>query len=156
MTAIVAAAIAIGGCTDDEPNFAGKRLPAGGAPSTPTEFRKSSERGWFYFNEPYGQRREVHFIASGPFSTHPRQTHLCVEHYLDEDVAAPFCYAYASERAFRASKFKPSNGQTGPFCWSARSQKPVDNPITDNLADPDAAGNEGCPDVPPADVRRPS
>ena len=143
--------VGLAGCTtDDEKKFDGRRLPAGGAPSTPTEFKQSSVRGYFYFNEPYGQRREVHFIASGPFSTQPHQARLCVEYYLDHDVEAPFCFAYASERAFRAARFKPSNGQTGPFCWSARAQKPADDKeISENLADPTALGNEGCPDQPP-------
>jgi hypothetical protein len=154
VAALVAVALAVplglGGCFEDEKTFDGKRLPAGGAPSTPTEFKTSSVRGYWYFNEPYGQRREVHFIASGPFSAHPHEAHLCVEYYLDHDVTAPFCYAYASERAFKAAKFKTSNGQTGPFCWSARAEKPKDErEISQELADPSALGNEGCPDLPP-------
>jgi hypothetical protein len=46
----------------------------------------------------------VHFVAFGPRSTHVRQAEQCVDHHLEEeeDVAAPFCYAYPSHRAFEA------------------------------------------------------
>jgi hypothetical protein len=145
----VTLALPLAGCFENDKTFDGKRLPAGGAPSTPTAFKPSSVRGYWYFNEPYGQRPEVHFIATGPFSAQPHEARLCVEYYLDHDVTAPFCYAYASERAFEATRFKPSNGQTGPFCWSARAEKPADSEISQSLADSSALGNEGCPDLPP-------
>jgi hypothetical protein len=148
--AAAATTVALAGCQDTGPPFGGKKYPATGAPSTPTQFKPSSVRGFWYFNEPYGQRREVHFIASGPFAAQPHEARLCVQWYLDHDVTAPFCYAYASERAFRAAHFKASNGQTGPSCWSARAQKPKDDKaISEELADSSALGNEGCPDQPP-------
>ena len=147
---VVAALLAAGlptGCDDDEPPFGGRTfLPR--AAETPGKFDPRLVRGYHYFNEPGGQRREVHFVAPGPRSTHLRQAEQCVEHHLEEeDVAAPFCYAYPSHRAFDASKFKPDNGQTGPNCWSAMAYKPLEGERDSSVATEDALGNEGCPDL---------
>ena len=140
------AAVAFGGCDDDEPPFGGRTYPARSV-ETRGKFDPRLVRGYHYFNEPGGQRREVHFVAPGRRSTHLRQAEQCVDHYLEEDVAAPFCYAYPSHRAFEASKFKPDNGQTGPNCWSAMAYKPLDGERDSSIASEDALGNEGCPDL---------
>lgn len=148
-TAALGAALAglLGSCFDEGPRFGGHTNPKARAPST-AKFAPAAVAGYHFFNEPYGQRREVHFLAGGPPSTHERQARECVAYYLDHDVAAPFCFAYPSRRAFDASKFRPDNGQTGPSCWDARAQKPADSELDSELVGPDKFLNRGCPDFP--------
>ena len=137
-------AFVLAGCGTDEPAFGGKTLPARADPS-PGVFDESQIRGYHYFNEPEGQRREVHFVATGPRSTWVRQAEQCVKHHRDDGVEAPFCYAYASEAGFKATRFVAQNGQVGPVCWQATSYRALDGTGDSSRWDPDAVGDEGCP-----------
>ncbi|HEX8204594.1 MAG TPA: hypothetical protein VF587_00895 [Solirubrobacteraceae bacterium] len=141
--------LAAGCMDDDEPRFGGKELAPRPIEGPPGHFHPSAVRAYWFFNEAYGQRREVHFVATGPRSTHVRQARECVEHHLDEGIEAPFCLAYPTERAFRAAEFSAENGQTFKNCWSARAEKPADSGISQRDAgDPeDHVGEEGCPDL---------
>src|SRR5688572_9627931 len=94
----LAVALLVTGCmSDDEPRFGGKRLAERPIEGPAGRFHPSAVRAYWFFNEPYGQRREVHFVATGQRSTHARQARECVEHHLDEDVEAPFCLAYPAD-----------------------------------------------------------
>ena len=141
--------LAVGCASDDEPRFGAREFPAAPVEGEPGRFHPSAIRAYWFFNEPYGERREIHFIATGPRGTHVRQARECVEHHLEEGVEAPFCLAYPTERAFRAARFTASNGQTFRNCWSARAEKPADSGISQRPAgDPDEfMGEEGCPDL---------
>jgi hypothetical protein len=149
LLAAAAAALCAGCMGEDEPQFGWERLEVRPIEGPPGRFHPSAIRAYRFFNEPYGQRREVHFVATGPRSTHVRQARECVEHHLDEGIEAPFCLAYPSERAFRAAGFSDENGQTFRNCWSARAEKPADSEISERPApDPDETlGEEGCPDL---------
>lgn len=136
-------------CAEDGPRFGGREFPARPAAGPPGRFHPSQVRAYFFFNEPYGQRREVRFVATGPRRTHITQARECVRFHLGREVTAPFCFAYPSERAFRAARFRPANGQTSRNCWSARAQKPVDDrTISADRLDRSSVGEEGCPDLP--------
>jgi hypothetical protein len=148
--ALLALLIMVGaaGCGSDEPKFGGTTLPVPARPPAhPGTFDPASVRGYYFFEEPDGQRREIHFVASGPRSTHLRQATQCVDHFLEQGIGFPFCFAYPSERAWRHVHFKPGSGDYSPNCWDARAQKTRDGQRSADRYIPENLGNEGCPDL---------
>ena len=118
--------------------------PKSTAPPEASDFDRSKIRLQYTYKTIFSKSEVAFFVASGAAGSHIDQAKACVASLLAK-AASAYCYAFPSERAFRASRVsRRPPVRMRRECWSAYWGKPSGRRPIGTASNP-AAPTQGCP-----------